>query len=170
MDENSQENLIDPDEPRPATVAELLDGLSDFDLSADDHKRYGQTPADSRRAVVEAWQEGHADAKQRNKKKGHKAQRNKGIDAYRAGDGKADYNVMRRLTRQAKAEAEGRPFRPRAPRGQTSPDAKSNAQRQADLRAAMTVAQKKDESRKRQERRQKARDRIAAALKDGALF
>ncbi|TPL52049.1 hypothetical protein FJ937_11850 [Mesorhizobium sp. B2-4-4] len=69
MDDDSQEKMIIPDEPKAATVAELMAGLADFDLTADDHKRYGQTPADSRRAVVEAWQEGHAHAKQRNKKR-----------------------------------------------------------------------------------------------------
>ncbi|MEP9373537.1 hypothetical protein [Mesorhizobium sp. KR1-2] len=162
--------MIDPEKPKPATVEELIEGLSDFDLTGDDHKRYGQTPADSRRAVVDAWQEAHAKDKQQNKEKGHTAQVFDEWDAHRAGEGKAAYNAKRKAERQAKAIAEGRPFRPRAPRGQTSPDAKSNAERQADLRAAMTIEQKKDESRKRKERRQRAKERIAAALKENAIF
>lgn len=81
---------------------------------------------------------------------------------------------MRKAERQLQAANEGRPFRPRAPRGQTSPDAKSNAERQADLRAAMTVEQKKAKNLERSERRRQQREReraeIAAKLKDGAIF
>lgn len=170
MGDDSQEKLIDPDEPKPATVDEVLDGLADFDLTGDDHKRYGQSPAEGRRAAVEEWRYRHSVTKQRNQKQGHTKTRNKRVDQYRAGEGRAAYNELRRLKRQLKAEEEGRPFRSRAPRGQISPDAKSNAQRQADLRAAMTVEQKKAESQKRQDRRKRAKAKIAAALEDGEIF